>query len=208
MLRPSQRITRLQTCEIICQYSQSSAASFTSEALNVSQSLVTTELQQDVCLQKEQNFDTSVAALVYIKSLLLQDQYSLLEEQNITLNQFQVSVLDIQSDIINYLQQEKLWRRYMNERTFLKAWDDTIEKIKKHWSQQDKIKMTVTIIQQYWGDHVWERYLVNSNLTYVKVNEIQKLAKECRDWGVTSWLVLTVVYWCLEFRTQEQWKSA
>ncbi len=145
-----------------------------------------------------------MTALVYIKSLSLQDQYSLLEELNITLNQFQVSVLDIQSNIINYLQQKKLWRRYMNERTFLKAWDDTIEKIRKHWSQQDKIKMTVIIIWQYWDDHVWKRYLVNLNLTYVKVNEIQKLAKECRDWGVTSWLVLTVVYRCLEFRTQEQ----
>jgi len=98
----------LQTCEIICQYSQSSAASPTSEALNVLQSLVTTELQQDVCLQKEQNFDTSAAALVYIKSLPLQDQYSLLKELNATLNQFQVSVLNIQSDIVNYLQQEKL----------------------------------------------------------------------------------------------------
>ena len=108
MLRPSQRITRLQTHEIICQYLQSSTASPTSRTLNVLQSLVTTELQQDVHLQKEQNFDTSVTTLVYIKSLFLQDQYSLLEELNITLNQFQVSVLDIQSDIVNYLQQEKL----------------------------------------------------------------------------------------------------
>jgi len=108
MLRPSQKITRLQTCEIICQYSQSSAAPLTSEALNTLQPLVTTESQQDVCLQKEQNFDTSVMALVYIKSLSLQDQYSLLEELNITLNQFQADVLDIQSDIIDYLQQEKL----------------------------------------------------------------------------------------------------
>jgi len=74
----------------------------------MSQSLVTTELQQDVHLQKEQNFDTSVTALVYIKSLFLQDQYSLLKELNITLNQFQADVLDIQSDIIDYLQQEKL----------------------------------------------------------------------------------------------------
>jgi hypothetical protein len=39
---------------------------------------------------KEQNFDTSVTALVYIKSLSLQNQYSLLKELNITLNQFQV----------------------------------------------------------------------------------------------------------------------
>jgi len=68
--------------------------------------------------------------------------------------------------------------------------------------------MTVIIIWQYWDDHVWERYLINLNLTYVKVNEIQKLAKECRDWGVTSWLVLTVMYQCLEFRTQEQQKLA
>jgi len=206
MSRSSQRITRLQICEIICQYSQSSAAPPTSEALNVLQSLVTTGLQQDVCLQKEQNFDISVPALAYIKSLFLQDQYPLLKELNITLNQFQVSVLDIQSDIVDYLQQEKLWRRYMNERTFLKAWDDTIEKIRKHRSQQDKIKMTVITIQQYWGDHVWERYLINLNLTYAKVNEIQKLAKECRDWGVASQLVLTVVYWHLEFRTREQQK--
>jgi len=98
----------LQTHEIIHQYSQSSAAPPTSEALNVSQSLVTTGPQQDVCLQKEQNFDTSAVALVYIKSLSLQDQYSLLEELNITLNQFQADVLDIQSDIVDYLQQEKL----------------------------------------------------------------------------------------------------
>jgi len=146
--------------------------------------------------------------LVYIKSLLLQDQYSLLKELNITFNQFQAGVLDIQSNIVDYLQQEKLWRRYMNERTFLKAWDNTIEKIRKHWSQQDKIKMTVITIWQYWDDHVWKRYLINLNLTYVKVNEIQKVAKECRDWGMTSWLVLTVVYQCLEFRTQEQQKSA
>ncbi len=142
--------------------------------------------------------------LVYIKSLSLQDQYSLLKKLNITLNQFQAGVLDIQSDIVNYLQQEKLWRHYMNERMFLKTWDDTIEKIRKHQSQQDKIKTTVITIWQYWDNHVWERYLINLNLTYAKVNEIQKLAKECRDWGVTSQLVLTVVYWCLEFRTQEQ----
>jgi len=103
MSKSSQRITRLQTCEIICQYSLSSAASLTSEALNVLQSLVTAESQQKVCLQKEQNFDTSAAALVYIKSLSLQDQYSLLEELNITLNQFQASILDIQSNIIDYL---------------------------------------------------------------------------------------------------------
>jgi len=108
MSEPSQRITRLQTCEIICQYSLSSAALLTSEALNVSQSLVTAELQQETHLQKEQNFNTSAAALVYIKSLSLQDQYSLLKELNITLNQFQVSVLNIQSNIIDYLQQEKL----------------------------------------------------------------------------------------------------
>ena len=62
--------------------------------------------------------------------------------------------------------------------------------------------MIIAIIQQYWDDHIWERYLVNLSITYAEVNEIQKLAKECRDWGVTSWLVLT------EFRTQEQWKSA
>ncbi len=68
--------------------------------------------------------------------------------------------------------------------------------------------MTVITIWQYWDDYVWERYLINLNLTYAKVNEIQKLAKECRDWGVTSWLVLTVMYWCLEFRTWEQQKSA
>jgi len=59
------------------------------------QSLVTAEQQQELCLQKEQNFDTSAAALVYIKSQLRQDQYSLLEELNTTLNQLQVSVLDI-----------------------------------------------------------------------------------------------------------------
>jgi hypothetical protein len=106
MLRSSQRITRLQTCEIIHQYSQSSA-SLTSEALNVLQSLVTTELQQDVCLQKEQNFDTSVTALVTLNHYFTRSIFSF-KELNITLNQFQVSVLDIQSDIINYLQQEKL----------------------------------------------------------------------------------------------------
>ncbi len=202
MSESSQRITKLQTCEIICQYSSSSAASFTSEALNVLQSLVTAELQQEIHLWKEQNFNTSVMTLAYIKSLFLQDQYPLLKELNITLNQFQVSVLDIQSDIIDYLQQEKLWQRYMNERTFLKAWDNTLKKTRKHQSQQNKIRMIIAIIQQYWDDHIWERYLVNLSITYAEVNEIQKLAKECRDWGVTSWLVLT------EFRTQEQWKSA
>jgi len=108
MSEPSQRITRLQICEIVHQYSLSSATSLTSKALNVSQSLVTAELQQEVHLKKEQNFNTSAAALVYIKSLSLQDQYSLLKELNTTLNQFQADVLDIQSDIIDYLQQEKL----------------------------------------------------------------------------------------------------
>jgi len=112
MLRLSQRITRLQTCEIVHQYSLSSTAlsssAASSEALNVSQSLVTAGLQHEVHLQKEQNFNTSAVTLVYIKSLFLQDQYPLLKELNITLNQFQVSVLDIQSDIIDYLQQEKL----------------------------------------------------------------------------------------------------
>jgi len=68
--------------------------------------------------------------------------------------------------------------------------------------------MTVITIWQYWDDHVWKRYLINLNLTYAEVNEIQKLTQECRDWGMTSWLVLTVVYWCLKFRTWEQWKSA
>jgi len=109
MSKPSQRITRLQTCEIVCQYLLSltallsSAALLTSEALNVSQSLVTAELQHKVHLQKELNFDTSATALAYIKSLSLQDQYSLLEELNITLNQFQAGVLDVQSNIVNYL---------------------------------------------------------------------------------------------------------
>jgi len=208
MLKPLQRITRLQTHEIVHQYSLSSATSLTSEELNMLQSLVTAEQQQELCLQKEQNFDTSVTTLVYIKSQLRQDQYSLLEELNTILNQLQASVLDIQSDIVDYLQQEKLWQHYIDKRTFLKTWDNTLKKTRKHRSQQNKIKITITIIQQYWGDHVWERYLVNLNLTYVKVNEIQKLAKECRDWGVTSWLVLIMMYWCLEFRTQEQWKSA
>jgi len=86
MSKPSQRITRLQICEIIYQYSLSSAASLTSEALNTSQSLVTAGPQQEVCLQKEQNFDTLTAALAYIKLLLIQDQYSLLEDLNTTLN--------------------------------------------------------------------------------------------------------------------------
>ncbi len=86
MSEPSQRITRLQTCEIICQYSLSSAASLTSEALNVLQSLVTAGPQQQVCLQKEQNFDTLMTALAYIKLLLIQDQYSLLKDLNTTLN--------------------------------------------------------------------------------------------------------------------------
>jgi len=115
MSESSQRITRLQTHEIVCQYSLSSAAlsssaallssaaSLKSEAQNVLQSLVTAELQHEVHLQKEQNFNTSAVALVYIKSLSLQDQYSLLEELNTTLNQFQASVLDVQSDIVDYL---------------------------------------------------------------------------------------------------------
>jgi len=124
----------------------SSAASFTSEALNVLQSLVTAGLQQEVCLWKEQNFNTSVMTLVYIKSLSLQDQYSLLKELNITLNQFQVSVLDIQSDIVDYLQQKKLWQRYINKRTFLKTWNNTLEKTRKHQSQQNKIRMIIAII--------------------------------------------------------------
>ena len=68
--------------------------------------------------------------------------------------------------------------------------------------------MIIAIIQQYWDDHIWERYLINLSIIYVKVNEIQKLTKECRDWDVTSWLVLTVMHQCLEFRTQEQQKSA
>ncbi len=108
MSKPSQRITRSQTHEIVHQYLLSSAASFTSEALNVSQSLVTAGLQHKVHLQKELNFDTPAAAVVYIRSLLRQDQYPLLKELNGTLNQMQVSVLDIQSDIIEYIQQEKL----------------------------------------------------------------------------------------------------
>jgi len=108
MLKPSQRITRLQACEIICQYSLSSAASLTSEVLNTSQSLVTAEPQQKVHLQKEQNFDTLVTALAYIKLLLIQDQYPLLKDLNTTLNRLQAGVLDIQSDIVNYVQQEKL----------------------------------------------------------------------------------------------------
>ncbi len=37
---------------------------------------------------------------------------------------------------------------------------------------------------------------------------IWKLAKECRNWIVTSQLVLTMMHWHLEFRTQEQQKSA
>ena len=96
----------------------------------------------------------------------------------------------------------------MNERTFLSAWDDTLEKTKKHWSQQNKIRTVITTIQQYWGDNVWERYLNNSRITYTKVDEIWKLTKECRDWGLASWLVLAVIHQCLEFRTQEQRKSA
>ena len=114
MSRPSQRITRLRTREIVHQYPPSSAAlpssaaPLTPGALNVSQSLVTAGPQHEVCLQKEQNFDTPAAALAYIKSLPLQDQYPLLEELNTTLNQFQVGVLDVQSDIVDYLQQEKL----------------------------------------------------------------------------------------------------
>ncbi len=134
MLEPSQRITRLQICEIICQYTLSSAASLTSEALNTSQSLVTAELHQEVHLWKEQNFNTSVMTLVYIKSLSLQDQYCLLKELNITLNQFQVSILDIQSNIVKYLQQKKLWQHYMNKRTFLKTWDNMLKKTRKHQS--------------------------------------------------------------------------
>jgi len=86
MLRSSQRITRLQTHEIICQYLLSSAAPLTSEALNTLQSLVTAGPQQEVCLQKEQNFDTLMTALAYIKLLLIQDQYSFLEDLNTTLN--------------------------------------------------------------------------------------------------------------------------
>jgi len=90
----------------------------------------------------------------------------------------------------------------------LKAWDDTIEKTRKHRSQQDKIKMTVTTIQQYWEDHVWERYLSSTSITYAEVNEIRKLTKECRDWNVASQLLLTVVLWCLKSRTWGQCKSA
>ncbi len=172
MLKPSQRITRLQTHEIICQYSLSSAASLTSEVLNTSQSLVTAGPQQEVCLQKEWNFDTLVTALAYIKLLLIQDQYSLLEDLNTTLNWLQAGVLDIQSNIVNYVQQEKLWQRYMNERTFLSAWDNTLEKTRKHRSQQNKIRTVITTVWQYWGDNVWKRYLNNSRITYMKVDGI------------------------------------
>jgi len=109
MLKSSQRITKLQTHEIICQYSPSSAASsLTSKVLNTSQSLVTAGPQQELHLQKEQNFDTLAAALAYIKLLLIQNQYSLLKDLNTTLNQLQAGVLDIQSDMVNYVQQEKL----------------------------------------------------------------------------------------------------
>ena len=144
-----------------------------------------------------------MTALAYIKLLLIQDQYSLLEDLNTTLNWLQAGVLDIQSNIVNYVQQEKLWQRYMNERTFLSAWDNTLEKTRKHQSQQNKIRTVITTIWQYWGDNVWKRYLNNSRITYTKVDGIWKLTKECRDWGLASWLVLAVVHQCLEFKTQE-----
>jgi hypothetical protein len=124
-----------------------------------------------------QNFDTLTAALAYIKLLSLQDQYSLLEYLNTTLNWLQAGILDVQSNIVNYVQQEKLWQCYIDERTFLSAWNDTLEKIRKHWSQQNKIKTVITTIQQYWDDSVWERYLNNLRITYTEVDEIWKLIK-------------------------------
>lgn len=162
MSGPSKRITRSQTQDIVRQHPPSAETPSSLGAQDAS--LVTTDQPQGLHLQNEKTFNSPAATVAYIRSLPQQDQYPLLEELNSTLNRMQISVLNVQSDIIKYIQHEKLWRKYMDEREFLEAWDDTIEKTRKYRSQQDKIRTAITTIRQYWGDSVWERYLNDANM--------------------------------------------
>ena len=82
-----------------------------------------------------------------------------------------------------------------------------IKKILKHWTQQNKIQTAIEIIRQYWGDDVWNRYFQHRQYIYAKIEEIRKLMRECRDWDIICWLILTVVHQRLETRICSQQSS-
>jgi hypothetical protein len=171
MLKPSQRITRLQTHEIICQYSLSSAASHIRSVEHITITSYSRASTRSLSSERMKLWHIGDSTSIYQIVAYTRSIFSL-EDLNTTLNWLQAGVLDIQSNIVNYVQQEKLWQRYMNERTFLSAWDNTLEKTRKHRSQQNKIRTVITTVWQYWGDNVWKRYLNNSRITYMKVDGI------------------------------------
>ena len=123
------------------------------------------------------------------------------------LNCWQLNILDVQSDIVSYVMQKKLWRTYIDETMFQAAWKDTVKKTLKHWTQQNKIQTAIEIIRQYWGDDVWNRYFQHRWYTYAEIEEIRKLMRKCRDWDTVCQLILTVVHQRLETRICDQQSS-
>ena len=49
-----------------------------------------------------------------------------------TLNHQQLDILNVQSDIVSYVMQKKLWRTYIDETMFQAAWEDMVKKILKY----------------------------------------------------------------------------
>ena len=160
-----------------------------------------------IILSGEWNFQTSFVTLTWICSLSAQNQYSLLKKLNMILNCWQLNILDVQSDIVSYVMQKKLWRTYIDETMFQAAWKDTVKKTLKHWTQQNKIQTAIEIIRQYWGDDVWNRYFQHRWYTYAEIEEIRKLIRKCRDWDTACQLILTVVHQRLETRICSQQSS-
>jgi hypothetical protein len=201
MSEPSQRITRLQTLwDHLSVFTVISSITHIRSVEHITITSYSRASTRSLSSERMKLWHISDSTSIYQIIAHTRSIFSL-KDLNTTLNWLQAGVLNIQSDIVNYVQQEKLWQCYMNERTFLSVWNNTLEKTRKHQSQQNKIRTVITTIWQYWGDNVWKRYLNNSRITYTEVDENLKADKECRDWGLASWLVLAVVHQCLEFRT-------
>ena len=149
---------------------------------------------EPITLTNAGTFPDAAQALRYIQDQPRQSQYILLEQLSTALDKVQDIALDMQEEILTYLDEQELWEGHLSETLYHRTWEDTREKVARRKDQKSKIAAAKIRIIERWGQDVWDRVFEGQVMSHNYVEAMRAFAIKCPDWQSAARSLLTVYH--------------
>ena len=149
---------------------------------------------EPITLSTAGTFQDAAQALDYIQNQPRERQYVFLEQLSTALDKVQDIALDMQEEIITYLDNQALWQGHLTEAVYYQTWEDTREKVARRKDQKSKIESAGARIIDRWGQDVWDRVFEGQAMSHNYVEAMRAFAIKCPDWQSAARSLLTVYH--------------